>query len=61
METNVTLNISLTLKAQGKTQEEIEGAAYWFLQPFLEQFTGENTIGEIAEGVTLKGFNIAIE
>lgn len=59
METKVNLNISLTIKAKGKTQEEIEGFAYWLFQPFIEQFVGsDDLLGN--EGYEIKDFEIEV-
>lgn len=58
METKVNLNIALTIKAEGKTQEEIEGFAYWLFQPFVEQFVGDDDL--IGEGYEIKDFNIEV-
>lgn len=59
METKVNLNIALTIKAEGKTQEEIEGFAYWLFQPFIEQFVGsDDLLGN--EGYEIKDFEIEV-
>lgn len=58
METKVNLNIALTIKAEGKTQEEIEGFAYWLFQPFVEQFVGDDDL--IGEGYEIKDFDIEV-
>lgn len=58
METKVNLNIALTIKAEGKTQEEIEGFAYWLFQPFVEQFIGDDDL--IGEGFEIKDFDIEV-
>ena len=59
METKVNLNIALTIKAEGKTQEEINGFAYWLFQPFIEQFVGsDDLLGD--EGYEIKDFEIEV-
>lgn len=58
METKVNLNIALTIKAEGKTKEEIEGFAYWLFQPFIEQFVGDDDL--IGEGYEIKDFEIEV-
>lgn len=58
MTTKVNLNIALTIKAEGKTQEEIEGFAYWLFQPFVEQFVGDDDL--IGEGYEIKDFDIEV-
>lgn len=58
METKVNLNIALTIKAEGKTQEEIEGFAYWLFQPFIEQFVGADDL--IGESYEIKDFDIEV-
>lgn len=58
METKVNINIALTIKAEGKTQEEIEGFAYWLFQPFVEQFVGDDDL--IGEDYEIKDFDIEV-
>ena len=54
----VTMTVELTVEAQDtKTTEEIEGAAYWLLQPFLDE---AKTDTYNVNGCQVKEFNIEI-
>jgi len=57
MQHEVNLNISLTLEAPSDmTREQVEGEAYWLLQPFIEQFVGDHI-----SFCNLKSFDIEIK
>ena len=54
----VTMTVELTVEAPDtKTREEVEGAAYWLLQPFLD---GATTDTYNVNGCQVKEFNIEI-
>lgn len=58
MEHKVTLTVELTIEAPDtKTREETEGAAYWLLQPFLDE---AKTDTYNVNGCQVKEFNIEI-
>ena len=52
----VTLTVELTVEAQeNKTQEDVEGFAYWLLEPHLKEMT---TSAYDFDGCQVKDFNI---
>lgn len=59
MTQKVTMTIELNIEApQSKTKEEVEGFAYWLVQPFLEDTT---TSTYNVDGCQVKGFDIKID
>lgn len=58
MEHKVTMLVELTVEApENKTQEDIEGFAYWLLEPHLEEMV---TSAYDFDGCQVKDFNINI-
>lgn len=54
----VTMTVELTVEApENKTKEEVEGVAYWLIEPFLED-TKTDTYN--VNGCQVKEFNIEI-
>lgn len=54
----VIMTVELTVEApENKTKEEVEGAAYWLLQPFLDEATTDTYN---VNGCQVKEFNIEI-
>ena len=58
MEHKITMTVELTVEAPDtKTQEEIEGAAYWTVQVYLDEAANQSF--EVNE-IKLKNFDIEI-
>lgn len=59
MNTKVTLQIELDIEHdESKTLEEVQGAAYWLLQPFLDE---AKTDTYNVNGCQVKEFNIDVK
>lgn len=58
MEHKVTMTVELTVEApENKTKEDVEGFAYWLLEPHLEEMV---TSAYDFDGCQVKDFNIDI-
>lgn len=58
MEHRVTMTVELTVEApETKTQDDVEGFAYWLLEPHLEEMV---TSAYDFDGCQVKDFNIDI-
>lgn len=59
METTVKMQITLVIEHDGsKTLEDVQGAAYWLLEPFLDE---AKTDTYKVNGCQVKKFNIEME
>lgn len=58
MEHKITITVELTVEApENKTQDDVEGFAYWLLEPRLEEMV---TSAYDFDGCQVKDFNIEI-